>query len=62
MAYKQTVLARSVKAAGFSWDASEAHSAVYDTEKTADLYCNIINMWESNIGTKDVINPKDQSE
>ena len=50
MAYRQTVLARSVKAAGFDWDASEAHSAVYDTEKTADLYCNIINLWEQNIG------------
>ena len=62
MAYKQTVLARSVKAAGFDWDASEAHSAVYDTEKTADLYCNIINMWESSIGTKDIVNPKDKSE
>ena len=52
MAYKQTVLARSVKAAGFSWDADEAHSAVYDTEKTAELFCNIINKWEEHIGTK----------
>jgi len=52
MAYKQTVLARSVKAAGFSWDANEAHSAVYDTEKTAELFCNIINKWEQQIGTK----------
>lgn len=52
MAYKQTVLARSLKAAGFSWDANEAHSAVYDTEKTAQLYCNIINKWEENIGTE----------
>jgi len=51
MAYKQTVLARSVKAAGFSWDANEAHSAVYDTEKTAELFCNIINKWEEHIGT-----------
>jgi len=51
MAYKQTVLARAIKAAGFDWDASEAHSAVYDTEKTADLYCNIINLWQENIGT-----------
>lgn len=50
MAYRQTVLARSVKAAGFDWDATEAHSAVYDTEKTADLFCNIINKWEENIG------------
>ena len=51
MAYKQTVLARSVKAAGFPWDANEAHSAVYDTEKTAELFCNIINKWEEHIGT-----------
>jgi len=51
MAYKQTVLARSVKAAGFSWNADEAHSAVYDTEKTAELFCNVINKWEKHIGT-----------
>jgi ribonuclease T len=51
MAYRQTVLARSVKAAGFPWDASEAHSAVYDTEKTADLFCNIMNQWEDKVGT-----------
>ena len=54
MAYRQTVLARSVKAAGFPWDATEAHSAVYDTEKTADLFCNIINQWEDNIGTQKI--------
>jgi len=52
MAYKQTVLARSVKAAGFSWEADEAHSAVYDTEKTAELFCNILNKWEEHIGTE----------
>ena len=61
MAYRQTVLARSVKAAGFDWDASEAHSAVYDTEKTADLFCNIINTWEEKIGTKNVKIPRDDS-
>ncbi len=54
MAYRQTVLARSVKAAGFPWDATEAHSAVYDTEKTADLFCNVINQWEDKIGTKNI--------
>lgn len=54
MAYRQTVLARSVKAAGFPWDANEAHSAVYDTEKTADLFCNIINQWEDKIGTNNL--------
>jgi len=49
MAYRQTVLARSVKAAGFEWDATEAHSAVYDTEKTADLFCNIMNRWQESV-------------
>jgi ribonuclease T len=51
MAYKQTVLARAVKAAGFDFDANEAHSAVYDTVKTADLYCDIINQWQASVGS-----------
>ena len=37
LAYGQTVLARAVKAAGFDWDSEKAHSAVYDTERTACL-------------------------
>ena len=45
VAYGQTVLARSVAAAGIEWDASCAHSAVYDTEKTAELFCHIANQW-----------------
>jgi ribonuclease T len=47
LAYGQTVLARAVQAAGFPWDSSEAHSAVYDTEKTADLFCKIMNDWQT---------------
>ena len=43
LAYGQTVLARSVKAAGLEWDPEEAHSAIYDAEKTAELFCKIIN-------------------
>ena len=46
LAYGQTVLARSVQAAGFPWDSAEAHSAVYDTEKTADLFCQVMNDWQ----------------
>ncbi|MFT3898388.1 MAG: ribonuclease T [Thermomonas sp.] len=45
VAYGQTVLARAVHAAGLSWDASQAHSAVYDTERTAELFCAIANAW-----------------
>lgn len=47
LAYGQTVLARAVAAAGFEWDAGEAHSAVYDTEITARLFCTVINRWEA---------------
>lgn len=45
LAYGQTVLARAIAAAGIEWDNNQAHSAVYDTEKTAELFCTIINRW-----------------
>jgi len=45
VAYGQTVLARAVMAAGLSWNGEEAHSAVYDTERTAELFCKIVNAW-----------------
>ncbi len=45
IAYGQTVLARAAVAAGLGWDANEAHSAVYDTEQTAKLFCTIANAW-----------------
>lgn len=45
LVYGQTVLSRAVTAAGISWDHEQAHSARYDTEKTAELFCNIINQW-----------------
>lgn len=41
--YGQTVLAKAVKQAGMSWENDKAHSAEYDTEKTADLFCTIVN-------------------
>lgn len=43
VAFGQTVLARAVAAAGLSWDESAAHSAAYDAERTADLFCEIVN-------------------
>lgn len=47
LAYGQTVLARIVQTAGLEWDDEEAHSAVYDTERTAALFCNIMNRWHT---------------
>lgn len=46
LAFGQTVLARAVKACGVSWDGREAHSAIYDAEKTAELFCAIVNRWD----------------
>ena len=43
LVYGQTVLARSIQSAGMEWDSSEAHSAVYDAEMTAMLFCKIVN-------------------
>jgi ribonuclease T len=43
VAYGQTVLARAVKAAKLPWDPDAAHSAAYDAEVTADLFCKIVN-------------------
>ncbi len=45
LAYGQTVLSRAVAAAGIEWDPRDAHSAIYDAEKTADLFCAIVNRW-----------------
>ncbi|MGE0372231.1 MAG: ribonuclease T [Gammaproteobacteria bacterium] len=46
LAFGQTVLARAVQCAGFTWDQSQAHSAIYDAERTADLFCAIVNRWD----------------
>jgi hypothetical protein len=32
-------------AAGLEWRGEEAHSAVYDAERTAELFCKIANAW-----------------
>lgn len=45
LTYGQTVLARAVHAAGMTWDSNQAHSAVYDAEQTAQLFCIIANRW-----------------
>ena len=46
VAYGQTVLARAVQAAGLRWDEDSAHSAAYDAEITADLFCDILNRFK----------------
>lgn len=43
----QTVLARACEAAGIAFDKNEAHSARYDAEKTAELFCDAVNRWNA---------------
>lgn len=47
LAYGQTVLAKACIAAGIEFDNEAAHSAVYDAEKTCELFCDIVNRWQS---------------
>ncbi|SDG01315.1 RNAse T [Onishia taeanensis] len=46
LVYGQTVLARACRAAGIEFDNTEAHSARYDTERTAELFCSIVNRFK----------------
>jgi len=45
IAFGQTVLARAVIAAGLEWDETQAHSASYDAEMTADVFCEVVNRY-----------------
>src|SRR5690606_3260702 len=46
LAYGQTVLSRALGAANIGWDTAQAHSARYDAERTAELFCGIVNRWK----------------
>lgn len=43
--FGQTVLSRAAVAAGLEWDESQAHSASYDAEMTADVFCEVVNRY-----------------
>lgn len=42
-----TVLAKSCKLAGIDFDNHQAHSAAYDTYKTAELFCFFVNRYQN---------------
>lgn len=50
LAYGHTVLAKSCELAGIEFDNKSAHSADYDAERTAELFCSIVNKWKMNGG------------
>ncbi|OZB05567.1 MAG: ribonuclease T [Idiomarina sp. 34-48-12] len=43
----QTVLIKACQAAGIEFDNKQAHSAVYDTERTAELFCFMVNRYQA---------------
>ena len=47
LALGQTVLVKACEAAQIDFDQNEAHSALYDTQKTAELFCFIVNKWKA---------------
>ena len=46
LAYGQTVLAKACEAASVAFDSQSAHAADYDADRTAELFCEIINRWQ----------------
>lgn len=46
LVFGQTVLSKACKYAGITFDQNKAHSALYDTEKTATLFCELVNLWK----------------
>lgn len=46
LAVGQTVLAKACRACGLEFEDQEAHTALYDCEKTAELFCYIVNRWQ----------------
>ncbi|MDD8059671.1 MULTISPECIES: ribonuclease T [Shewanella] len=58
LAIGHTVLAKACKMAGIDFDSKEAHSALYDTERTAELFCHIVNRWKA-LGGWPLVNAED---
>ena len=48
LATGQTVLATACRRLGMEFDGNLAHEAAYDTERTAELFCRIVNLWDGN--------------
>jgi len=44
--YGHTVLSEACSRAAIEFDASQAHSALYDAERTAELFCAVVNAWD----------------
>ncbi len=62
LAFGQTVLARACEVAGIDFDNRQAHSAAYDTERTAELFSLIVNRWKELGGWDMVLRDQDHGD
>lgn len=46
LVFGQTILAKACVAAGIPFDGKQAHGALYDTNRTALLFCELVNKWK----------------
>jgi len=60
LAFGQTVLAKTCQVAGIEFSNSAAHSAAYDAEKTAELFCVIVNRWKELGGWNPIFDEEDE--
>ncbi|UDG79969.1 ribonuclease T [Candidatus Steffania adelgidicola] len=58
----QTVLAKACTTAGIDFNSGEAHSALYDTERTAVLFCELVNRWKRLGGWPNLISSPEITE
>lgn len=49
VALGHTVLAKALSLANIPFNSNEAHSAIYDAQKTAELFCYIVNSWDRSL-------------
>ncbi len=45
--YGHTVLSEACARADISFDRERAHNALYDAERTAELFCAVVNAWDA---------------
>ena len=59
IAFGHTVLSESCNRAGLDFDASKAHQAAYDANRTAELFCKIVNESKFELSSRTSLAEKD---
>lgn len=61
LAVGQTALAKACSYLGIGFDSARAHTAAYDAEITAELFCRVVNIWQDNPNRPPVL-PQDEGD